>query len=242
MSDTLRVFETLEPVSGVSVVYYSLVKIPNDGCQKAKLFFCTLVEQCTITKTKKVKIQSPNKSLILLGFVLLKFILQYSLISPVYDLQRDEYLHLNMAHHLAWGYVSVPPVTSWISFIIGLLGNGVFWVKFFPALFGALTIVLVWKTVEVLNGNVFALLLSATCVLFSAVLRLNVLFQPNSLDLLCWMAFYYVVVNYFKEEQIKWLYYGALVFAIGFLNKYNIVFLVAGLLPAVYLHRSERFF
>jgi Dolichyl-phosphate-mannose-protein mannosyltransferase len=180
-----------------------------------------------------MKIQSLKHSFILLGFVSLKFILQYSLISPEYDLQRDEYLHLNMANHLAWGYVSVPPVTSWISYIIGLLGNGVFWVKFFPALFGALTIIFVWKTVEALNGNVFALVLSATCVLFSAVLRLNVLFQPNSLDLLCWMAFYYVVIRYFQTEQSKWLYYGALVFAIGFLNKYNIVFLVAGLLPAV---------
>jgi Dolichyl-phosphate-mannose-protein mannosyltransferase len=176
-----------------------------------------------------------KRTLILAVIVLLKFILQYALISPEYDLQRDEYLHLNMAHHLAWGYVSVPPVTSWISYIIGLLGNGVFLVKFFPALFGALTIIVVWKTVEALNGNLFALVLSASCILFSAVLRLNVLFQPNSLDLLCWAAFYYIVIRYFKSEQIKWLYYGAFIFAIGFLNKYNIVFLAAGLLPAVLL-------
>lgn len=53
-----------------------------------------------------------KKTIILLGFIILKFVLQYALISPEYDLQRDEYLHLDQAHHLAWGYLSVPPVTS----------------------------------------------------------------------------------------------------------------------------------
>ncbi len=86
-----------------------------------------------------------KKSLILLGLILIKFVLQYILISPVYDLHRDEYLHLDQANHLAWGYISVPPVTSWIAYMIKLPGNGFFWVKFFPALFGALTIVIVWK-------------------------------------------------------------------------------------------------
>lgn len=182
-----------------------------------------------------------TKNNLLLAFiVLLKFILQYALISPQYDLQRDEYLHLDMASHLQWGYLSVPPVTSWISTVIGFLGNGVFWVKFFPALFGALTIVVVWKTVEVLNGNLFALLLSASCILFSALLRLNTLFQPNSLDVLCWVSFYFTVIHYFKTEQAKWLYYGAFVFALGSLNKYNIVFSAAGLLPAVLLTAQRK--
>lgn len=67
-----------------------------------------------------------KKTLILLGFIVLKFLLQYILISPEYDLQRDEYLHLDLGHHLAWGYLSVPPLTSWISKIIYLLGNSVF--------------------------------------------------------------------------------------------------------------------
>ncbi len=116
-----------------------------------------------------------KKNIILIGFIIAKFVLQYTLISPEYDLQRDEFLHLDQGHHLAWGYISVPPVTSWISYIIHLLGNTVFWVKFFPALFGALTIVVVWKAIEELSGNLTALILGATCVFFSALLRLNTL-------------------------------------------------------------------
>lgn len=174
-----------------------------------------------------------TKSIILTGFVILKFLLQYLLISPEYELHRDEYLHLDQAHHLAWGYLSVPPVTSWISSIIFFVGGSVFWIKFFPALFGALTIVVVWKAIEELNGDLFALILGATCVLFSVLLRLNTLYQPNSLDVLCWTTFYFIVIKYLNTKKQKWLFIGVVVFAIGFMNKYNIAFLLIGLFPAI---------
>ncbi len=183
-----------------------------------------------------------KKTLILIGFILLKFILQYFLLSSDYDLQRDEYLHLDQAHHLAWGFQSVPPFTSWVSYLIHLLGNSVFWIKFFPALFGALTIFIVWKAIEELNGNLFALILGATCVLFSALLRLNTLYQPNSFDVLSWTAFYFILLKFIKTENSKWLFIGAIFFAISFLNKYNIVFLLIGLFPALILSKHRLIF
>jgi len=183
-----------------------------------------------------------KKNILLLAFILLKFLLQYFLIGAGYDLQRDEYLHLDQAHHLAWGFTSVPPFTSWVSYVIYLLGASVFWVKFFPALFGALTIVVVWKAVEELGGSLFALILSAFCVLFSALLATNTLYQPNSFDILSWTAFCFVLIKYFKTENPKYLYIAALVFAIGFLNKYNIVFLIIGFIPAILLTRHRKVF
>ena len=182
-----------------------------------------------------------KKTMLLTGFIIAKFILQYVLISPEYELQRDEFLHLDQAQHLAWGYISVPPVTSWISSVILFLGNSLFWIRFFPALFGALTIVVVWKAIEALKGNLFALVLGATCVLFSALLRLNGLYQPNSLDALCWTSFYFMLIKYCNTENPKWFYTGMAVLAFGFLNKYNIVFLLAGLLPALLLTRRSIF-
>ena len=183
-----------------------------------------------------------KKVLILVGFIILKFLIQYILISPEYDLQRDEYLHLDLGHHLAWGYLSVPPLTSWISRIIYLLGNSVFWIKFFPSLFGALTILVVWKAIEELKGNLFALILGATCVLFSALLRLNTLYQPNSFDVLSWTIFYFIIIKYFNSGKPKWLFVAAIVFAFGFLNKYNIVFLLIALIPAVLLTKQRKVF
>ncbi|TAF65015.1 MAG: glycosyl transferase [Cytophagales bacterium] len=183
-----------------------------------------------------------KKTTILLGFIGLKFLLQFLLLSSEYDLQRDEYLHLDQANHLAWGYLSVPPFTSWTSYIIQLLGNSNFWIKFFPALYGALTIYIVWKAIEELNGNLFALILGATCVLFSALLRLNTLYQPNSFDVLSWTALYFILLKYIKTDDLKWLYVGAVAFAIGFLNKYNIAFLLIGLLPALLVTEHRKIF
>jgi len=64
--------------------------------------------------------------IILISLIIFKFIMQYQLISPTYELQRDEFLHIDQANHLAWGYLSVPPLTSWISYLIKILGNSVF--------------------------------------------------------------------------------------------------------------------
>lgn len=172
----------------------------------------------------------------------MKFILQYSLIDSEYELQRDEYLHLDLANHLAWGYLSVPPVTSWIALIIKFLGNSVFWVKFFPALFGALTIFTVWKIVEELKGNLYAQVLAATGVLLSVLLRLNTLFQPNSLEILLWTLVYFSLIKYINSEKVKWLYIGAVFFGIGFLNKYNIAFLLLGAIPALLLTNQRKIF
>lgn len=183
-----------------------------------------------------------KKTIILLGFISLKFLLQYFLLSSDYDLQRDEYLHLDQANHLAWGYLSVPPFTSWTSYIIQLLGNSIFWIKFFPALYGALTIYVVWKAIEELDGSLFALILGATCILFSALLRINTLYQPNSFDILSWTVLYFILLKYIKTDNLKWLYIGAIVFAIGFLNKYNIVFLLVGLFPSLLLTKHRKVF
>ena len=177
---------------------------------------------------------------VLVGFIALKFLLHYFLIIPDYDLHRDEYLHLDQANHLAWEYLSVPPVSSWIALIISWLGNSTFAVRFFPALIWALTILIVWKTVEELKGTLFACALAATGLVFSVLLRINQLFQPNSLDVFCWTTLYFVLIKYINSKDNRWLYVFAAVFAFGFLNKYNVGFLLLGILPAIVLTEQRR--
>lgn len=181
-------------------------------------------------------------TVILIFFTALKFALQYSLIHPAFDLHRDEYLHLDQAKHLAWGFESVPPFTSWISWIIMQLGNSIFWVKFFPALFGALTMAIVWKSIGELKGNLFSLILGAVAVLLSVIMRVNILFQPNSFDILSWAFVYFSFLKYINSGQNKWLWIAAITFAIGFLNKYNIVFLALGFLPALLFTEHRKIF
>ena len=102
--------------------------------------------------------------------------------------------------------------------------------------------VVVWKAIKELNGNLYAQILGAVCVLFSCLLRLNTLFQPNSFDVLSWTAFYFVLIKYFKSHDSKWLFIGAIVFSLGLLNKYNIVFLLIGFLPAILLTEQRKVF
>ncbi|MGV3528158.1 MAG: glycosyltransferase family 39 protein [Flavisolibacter sp.] len=175
-------------------------------------------------------------------FVAIKFILQYVAVHPVYELHRDEFLHIDQGKHLAWGYLSVPPVTSWFSFVIVKAGSPEWLVRFFPALFGALTILVAWRLVAAVGGGLFAQSLAAIALIFSVLLRLNVLFQPNSLDVLMWLLLMYFLVQYTRTQQPKWIYGAAFAFGIGFLNKYNIGFLAAGLLPALLLSPQRRWF
>ncbi|TKC04729.1 glycosyltransferase family 39 protein [Pedobacter polaris] len=183
-----------------------------------------------------------KETILLVLFILAKIVLQYLVVNPVYELHRDEFLHLDQAKHLAWGFHSVPPLTSWISWLILQLGNSTFWIKFFPALFGSLTILVVWKTIEALKGSLFACILASTALLFSVLLRINILYQPNSLDILCWTLIYYTFIHFIQTGNSKWLYFLAVSFAIGFLNKYNIVFCLLGLLPAIVLTKHRKLF
>lgn len=178
---------------------------------------------------------------LLIMFFLLKILVQDILVSPVYELHRDEFLYLDQANHPAWGFRSVPPFTSWISWLILQLGNTFFWIRFFPALFGALTIVVVWKTIKSLGGNLFSCCLTSTALLFStSFLRLNMLFHANSVDIFCWTLTFYMIIRFVQTQKPKWIYWMALVFAMGFLNKYNIVFLFIGLLAALLLSPERR--
>ncbi|RYY68003.1 MAG: glycosyltransferase family 39 protein [Chitinophagaceae bacterium] len=183
-----------------------------------------------------------KKTALLVFFIILKFIIQYQLVDPVYELHRDEFLHLDQSRHLAAGYVSVPPLSSWVAWLIAQLGNSEFWIRFFPALFGALTLLVVWKAMEALKAGIFALCLGATAILFSVLLRVNILFQPNSFDILAWTFVYFCILRYSIAEQQKWIWLAAIGLALGVLNKYNIGFQLLGLLPALLLTPQRSLF
>ncbi|MBD3583943.1 glycosyltransferase family 39 protein [Flavobacterium selenitireducens] len=174
-----------------------------------------------------------KRALVLLLFVIVKFGLTYALVDGHYELHRDEFLHLDQGAHPAFGYLSVPPFTSWISMVIHALGDAAFWVRFFPCLFGALTIAVVWKAIEALGGGWFALILGACSVLFSALLRLNMLFQPNSFEVLAWTFTCFALIRYVQMSKPIWLYAAFLALGFGFLNKYNIAILSLGLCTAL---------
>src|SRR5690349_9144586 len=99
--------------------------------------------------------QRSNRLLYILAFV--KLVLPYLLQNSMYELHRDEFLYLAEGKHLAWGYMEVPPLLSIFAWLTTLLGNSVFWIKFWSSLFGALTFIVTGKIVLSLGGKSYAL-------------------------------------------------------------------------------------
>ncbi|MCU0387038.1 MAG: hypothetical protein MUE71_00345, partial [Chitinophagaceae bacterium] len=73
----------------------------------------------------------------LAALALTRLVLPFLLQNSWYQPHRDEYLYLDYAKHMDWGYMEVPPLLSVFSWLTFHLGNSHFLVKFWPALFGA---------------------------------------------------------------------------------------------------------
>lgn len=179
---------------------------------------------------------------VLAAFVVLKLLMHCFLVSPVYELHRDEFLHLDQAGHLAWGFQSVPPVTSIFAFIIKLFGGSTFVIRTITAAIGAGTLIFSWLIVKELKGDLYAKILCATALFCCAVARLDLLFQPNAFDIFSWTATYYFLLRYVNSAKPRLLYYTAIAIAIGFLNKYSIAFLIVGLGAALGISRQRYIF
>ncbi len=98
-----------------------------------------------------------HKYWLILLFAVIVLVVHLLFPDPRYwELHRDELLYLADGRHLAWGYMEIPPATAFLAWICRLAGNSFFIVKFFPALFGALTIFVTGKIVIEMKGGVFA--------------------------------------------------------------------------------------
>jgi hypothetical protein len=83
-----------------------------------------------------------------------------------YGIFRDELYFLATSYRLDWGYVDMPPgvaVVAWIA--RHTLGDSVFAIRFIPAIFAALQVLLTGLTVRALGGRLFAQFLACLCVL-----------------------------------------------------------------------------
>ncbi|HSZ35007.1 MAG TPA: hypothetical protein VK772_16940 [Puia sp.] len=126
-----------------------------------------------------------NWFLILLALV--KFLLPFLLQNSVYEPHRDEFLYLAEGMHPAFGFMEVPPLLSVFAWITNLFGNGKFWIKFWPSLFGALNFMLIGRIILLHGGKRFALFLLFCCFIFTGFLRVHFLFNQ-----IFWKSFFIV--------------------------------------------------
>ncbi len=169
-----------------------------------------------------------NRIGIVLG--LIKFSLPFLLQNPVYELHRDEMLYLEQGNHLAWGFMEVPPLLAVFAKASLWMGGSFFWIKFWPSLFGALTLILTCSMARRMGGNHFAQFVAGICLIAGAYLRVHFLFQPNFLEIFFWTLSAYLLVRFINSKIAKYLYLLGIALALGWMSKYSVTFFIAGII------------
>jgi len=152
-----------------------------------------------------------------------------------YGFHRDEFLYMALGEHPAFGYWSNPPLIGWISWLTQHTLGDALWATRLPALLGgSALVILAGLTARELGGGKYAQALAGLGICWCpAYLRSSHMFQPVIFDVLFWAGMSYFLVRYLgrrKASDILW--FGAL-FGLGFLNKYNVVFLLLALAPVL---------
>ncbi len=148
-----------------------------------------------------------------------------------YGFYRDELGMLDDARHLAWGYVSYPPLTAFLMRISwDLFGTNLAWFRLLPALADSIIIVLAGLIASELGGRRKAVL---TTALVTAVMPVglfwNTVFQYTVFECLWWVAICYLTLKLVNSENPRyWLGIGLFI-GLGVLTKYSMLFYVIGL-------------
>ena len=179
---------------------------------------------------------------LILLMALIKFVLPIFLQSPVYELQRDEFLYYQQGLHPALGYLENPPLLSWMAMISSWFGGSEAWIKFWPCLLGAGTVILTCLITAELGGNRFAQFLASLGIITGAYLRIHFLFQPNILDIFFWTLVVYFLVSYINNPSRSNIYGIFISLALGWWGKYSIVFIGAALVLSLLLTPHRKIF
>ena len=172
----------------------------------------------------------------------IKIVIPYLLQNHVYEPHRDEFLYLAEGHHLAWGFMEVPPMLSIFAWLTHVLGDGMFWIKLWPSLFGAAVFIVSGKIILSLGGRHFALILLFFAFIFGAYLRVFFLFQPNPPEILAWTMIAYCFIRYSQTGNNKWLYIFGISVGLGMLSKYSVAFYTVSILAGLACTRQRAVF
>jgi len=167
-------------------------------------------------------------TLIILAMGVIKFV-THMLISGNYELHRDAYLYISYADNPQWGYISNPPFIMTLSWLaVKVFGGSAFAIRFFPAVAGAICMVLVGRLTKELGGKKWAVITATTAYLVAPIfLRSNSLFQPVAFDQFFWFLYLFLFVKLLQTHNKNYWFVLGIVAGLGFLTKYTIVMPVA---------------
>ena len=185
---------------------------------------------------------SINRNRLIIFLALIKFIAPFLLQNHMYEPHRDEFLYLTEGHHMAWGYLELPPFMSALSYLTNIAGGSLFWIRFWPSLFGSLTFIIVGRMILLLGGDIFALLLGFLPFVFGYFVHVYFIFQPNFLEGFFWTLMAYGLILHVHTGKPKGLYLSGIAFGLGMMSKYSISFFAISLFLGLLLTRERKIF
>jgi hypothetical protein len=180
--------------------------------------------------------------LIIISFVLIKTIIHLVADSNS-GFDGDEVLYIDSGNHLAAGYMEAPPCIGILAFLQNLFHSKSIYVNhIFVHLASAGILFLCGLITIKLGGKWRAVLLTMLCITFAPAFGItHNSFQPVIFDQFFWVLGFYFLVNYCIETQNKYLVFMSGALALGFLAKYSIAFLVAGIIISFVIWKPQIF-
>src|ERR671920_2026984 len=164
---------------------------------------------------------SPASENALLAYLALAKLLVHLLTNGNYGYFRDEFYYVAAGERLNLGYVDFPPFVAIVADVSRfLLGDSPVALRFFPALAGALVVVLAGLMARELGGGRFAQGLAALATLIAPnMLVFGTWLSMDSFDQLFWVSGAYVLLLILKRDKPRsWLVFGVIV-GLGLLTK-----------------------
>lgn len=161
-----------------------------------------------------------------------------------YDFFRDEFNYLACARHLAWGYVDQPPLIPWLARLsLATLGDSLRAIRFLPALFISMTVLLTAQIARELGGRAFALICAAAAIIAApSYLNDGAMLTTNCLEPLLWTGCaYFAILAAPRNPPHYWLWFGV-VAGIGMQEKYSIAVFGFAIVVGLLLTEQRRVF
>ena len=158
-----------------------------------------------------------------------------------YGFHRDELATLDQARHLAWGYVSTPPVTPFFGRLSLLLfGTSLAGFRFFAAVAQAAALVLTGLMARAMGGGRGAQLAAAAAALPFCLAGGN-LMEYVSFDYFFWVLAAYCLVRMLQDEEPRWWIGIGAAMGLGLMSKYSMLFLAAGMGAGLLLTGARKY-
>lgn len=153
----------------------------------------------------------------------------------------DELLHIEAGRYPAFGYMDFAPVIAYLAYIQNLFQSDSLIINhLFVHLASVLILVFCGLLTIKLGGKWPAVLVTLSCILFSPGFGAShSLFLPALFEQLAWVICFYMLVAYCNSANTKSMILLGIFAALGFLTKYSIAFLIAGIAFSVLLFQRE---